>query len=145
METLNAKAAEAMMSVGVNACTDVTGFGLAGHLKGMMAGSKTTARIHVSKVPAMPGVWSLIEQGIAPGGTHRNLKSLKDWVKWHPEITPTQKIFLCDAQTSGGLLISVAESKTGALVKELASRGVETAAVIGEVGRQDGAAIEVLP
>jgi selenide,water dikinase len=145
METLNARAAEAMMAVGVNACTDITGFGLAGHLKGMMAWSGTLARIYLSRVPAISGVWRLIEQGVAPGGTHRNLKSLKDWVKWHRDITVAQKIFLADAQTSGGLLISVAESKTDALVRELGSRGVETAAVIGEVVSRDGAAIEVAP
>ena len=145
MSTLNAAAAQAMVKVGVNAATDVTGFGLIGHLKGMMVGSGTQARVHLSKVPAIPGVWPLIEEGIAPGGSHRNLSSMEQWVRWHPDISPEEKLFLCDAQTSGGLLISTPEDKAERLLKELESAGVENPTVVGEVLKDGPRAIEVLP
>ena len=72
MATLNKSAAAAMMRVGVNSATDVTGFGLMGHLQSMVRGSKVTAQVSLDKVPVLPGAWDLLDAGIAPGGTHRN-------------------------------------------------------------------------
>ena len=144
MSALNAGASAAMIKVGVNAATDVTGFGLIGHLKGMMAASGAKASIYLSKVPAIPGIWSLIEDGVVPGGTHRNLSSMEASVRWHPDITLEQKLFLCDAQTSGGLLISLPGEKTNSLLRELESAGVEGPAVIGEVMPGTDHSIEVL-
>ena len=145
MTTLNHAASEAMVKVGVNAATDVTGFGLIGHLKGMMEGSDMRARIYLSKVPAMLGVWPLIEEGAIPGGTHRNLSNLGRTVHWHPDISDESKLFLCDAQTSGGLLISVPENKVDTLLGELESNGVNGVATIGEVVQDGHGIIEVLP
>ena len=119
MSTLNRAASEAMVKVGVNACTDITGFGLIGHLNGMMQGSGTSAKIRLSGMPVIPGVWELIGDGIAPGGTHRNLSSAGPYVEWGEDISEDAKLLLCDAQTSGGLLISVPEQRVNLLLEEL--------------------------
>ena len=133
METLNKGASNAMSHVGVNASTDVTGFGLLGHLNAMMRGSGTSARVYWSKVPLLPGLWQLAEQGIAPGGTQRNLASLEHSVRWHESLSHTVQVVLCDAQTSGGLLISTPRDRLDVLLEQLERHGVAGAAVIGEV------------
>lgn len=149
MSDLNRAASEAMIKVGVNACTDVTGFGLLGHLKGMVQGSNVGARIEFSSVPILDGVWELLKNDIAPGGTHRNLESVDDVIKWQPGVDEMVKLLLADAQTSGGLLISVASDKKDRLLGELEAAGVEIRAVIGEMVESDslgdGKLIEVLP
>jgi selenide,water dikinase len=147
MSELNRKPAEAMMHVGVNACVDVTGFGLLGHLRLIAQGSGVSARVKVSNVPVIEGVQELLEMGIAPGGTHRNLESLDGVVDWHEDITDQTQILLADAQTSGGLLIAVAPEKKDALLEALEDVSVQTRAVIGEILARDpkGAAITVVP
>jgi selenide,water dikinase len=147
MSELNRKPAEAMMHVGVNACVDVTGFGLLGHLRLIAQGSGVSARVKASNVPVIEGVHDLLEMGIAPGGTHRNLESLDGVVDWHEDITDQTQILLADAQTSGGLLIAVAPEKKDALLEALEDVGVQTRAVIGEILARDpkGAAITVVP
>ena len=134
MATLNRAASEAMMEVGVNACTDVTGFGLMGHLTGMLRASGVSATISVSKAPVLPGVAELLEQGVAPGGTHRNMAGVEENVEWDDAVSENDRLLLCDAQTSGGLLISVSEEKLTELLAALELRGVETRAVIGGIG-----------
>ena len=133
MSTLNHAAAHAMTAVGVNACTDVTGFGLLGHLRGMVEGSDVSARLKVSEIPVLAGVRDLLDQGIAPGGTHRNLDSLAETVEWHPSLDEATRLLLADAQTSGGLLMAVPAAKRDRLLTELVASGVETRAVIGEI------------
>ena len=147
MSELNREASEAMMRVGVNACVDVTGFGLLGHLRLIAQGSGVRARVKVSDVPVIEGVQELLEMGIAPGGTHRNLESLDGVVDWHEDITEQTRILLADAQTSGGLLIAVAPEKTDALLGALEDVGVQTRAVIGGILERDAltAAIAVVP
>ena len=147
MGQLNRKASEAMMHVGVNACVDITGFGLLGHLRLIAEGSVVRARVNVSEVPVIEGVAELLDMGIAPGGTHRNLESLDGVVDWHPDISDQTQILLADAQTSGGLLIAVAPEKTEALLTALNDVGVETRAVVGEILEPDtgNAALEVVP
>jgi selenide,water dikinase len=145
METLNDRAAGAMMHVGVNSCTDVTGFGLLGHLKAMMFGSGTAARVSWSAVPLLDGAWDLAQRGVAPGGTHRNLGSLGDAVSWDDSLPEEVKVVLSDAQTSGGLLLSVAEDRLASLTQELESHGVTTVAVVGEVVEGEAGTIHVLP
>ncbi|MCY4578236.1 MAG: AIR synthase-related protein, partial [Chloroflexi bacterium] len=143
----NRKASEAMMHVGVNACVDITGFGLLGHLRLIAEGSVVRARVSVSEVPVIEGVAELLDMGIAPGGTHRNLESLDGVVDWHPDISDQTQILLADAQTSGGLLIAVAPEKTEALLTALNDVGVETRAVVGEILEPETgkAALEVVP
>ena len=147
MGQLNRKASEAMMHVGVNACVDITGFGLLGHLRLIAEGSEVRARVTVSEVPVIEGVAELLNMGIAPGGTHRNLESLDGVVDWHPDISDQTQILLADAQTSGGLLIAVAPEKTEALLTALNDVGVETRAVVGEILEPETgkAALEVVP
>ena len=147
MSELNRKPAEAMMHVGVNACVDVTGFGLLGHLRLIAQGSGVSARVKASNVPVIEGVQELLKMGIAPGGTHRNLESLDGVVDWHEDITDQTQILLADAQTSGGLLIAVAPDKKDALLEALEDVGVQTRTVIGEILARDpkGAAITVVP
>jgi len=143
METLNNGASSAMTHVGVNACTDVTGFGLMGHLKAMMAAGGVAARISWSDVPLLRGVTELAKQGIAPGGTLRNLASLGPLVTWDESVTQEMKIILSDAQTSGGLLMSVPADRLAGLLKELADHGVQVADVIGEVTGGEAGVVHV--
>ncbi len=145
METLNKGASEAMMHVGVNACTDVTGFGLLGHLKPMMTASGTAARVFWSKIPLLPGALELAKEGIAPGGTQRNLASLGPKVQHHASLSQEAKVILSDAQTSGGLLISVPKERLARLLEELERHGVAGTAIIGEVFEGGAGGIQVLP
>jgi selenide,water dikinase len=145
MATLNRGAAEAMQRIKVSACTDITGFGLLGHLRGMVEGSKVKATIHLSRVPLLSGVRELAAQGIAPGGSHRNLESVMDMVEWDAGISAVDRLLLADAQTSGGLLISVPASRLDKLVRELEKERVETIAVIGEIEAAPPGRIKVTP
>jgi len=143
MAELNKGAAEAMMRVGVNACTDITGFGLMGHLRGMVRGSGTGAVIRVADVPVLPGTWDLLENGTVPGGTFRNMSGVEDTVDWAESLTEKQRLLMCDAQTSGGLLISVPKSKLDQLLTELETSGVQTRAVVGEITAENPRRIRV--
>jgi selenide,water dikinase len=144
MATLNRDASESMLQVGANSCTDITGFGLIGHLNAMMFASATTAHLQLSAIPLLPGARELAEQGNVPGGTARNLDSVSQETKWHPDITGEDHLLLCDAQTSGGLLISLPQARVGQLVQALEAKGV-LAAVIGSVGPKGEMPVEVVP
>ncbi len=134
MGALNRAAAEAAAEVGAHAVTDVTGFGLLGHLREMTAGSKVRARISAGRVPLLPEVRELAAAGSVPGGTKRNLKATQGVVQWDgiDEIT---RIVLADAQTSGGLLIATPRGE--ALLAALRARGLTEVARIGEVVEED--------
>lgn len=144
MLRLNRHAAEAMVTASANAATDITGFGIIGHLMTMMKASNTTAHIRRSALPILPGVTELLNDGIAPGGTHRNIESCADSVTWHYSLTETDKLLMCDPQTSGGLLISIPANRADLLITQLNSRGV-TGTVVGEITESDGKAVEVNP
>ena len=131
MATLNRGAAEAMATVPAHACTDITGFGLLGHLRNIAAASKCVARVRLKDVPVLDAAWVYVRQEIAPGGTHANWRFLNDWVDYAPSIDKESQLVLCDAQTSGGLLIAVAPSDAEKLVAELHARGTPCAAIIG--------------
>jgi len=133
MSQLNHKASHAMTEVGVNACVDVTGFGLIGHLLGMLQASEVSASLSFSATPLLAGARDLAEAGMVPGGTRRNLKSADRNIDWGPAEKSSQKLLLCDAQTSGGLLMSVHESKLAVLLEQLEANGVATRAVIGRI------------
>ena len=148
MSTLNRAASEAMVKVGVNACSDVTGFGLLGHLRNIVEASGVAARLTLSDVPVLAGARELLDDGIAPGGTHRNLESIDPIVAWDASVDENSRLLLSDAQTSGGLLISVEPAKLDSLLAELKTFGVETRSVIGAIVEPDslgGKRIEVLP
>jgi len=132
MTTLNATARDAVLAVGdaVHAVTDVTGFGLLGHLRELAAGSGLSATVHASAVPVIDGVRALLEQGMVAGGTLRNHGYVSESVEWGG-LPRDEQLLLADAQTSGGLLVAVERHAVGELVRELESRGALTAAVVG--------------
>jgi selenide,water dikinase len=133
MIELNRNASEAMIEAGVSSCTDITGFGLLGHLLEMMNASNTSAKIYIHKIPLLNNVLELASSGVIPGGTKNNYDHTLNDVKYSDEISEPRKLILNDAQTSGGLLISVPKSKHKSLLKLLQDRDVQTAAVIGSV------------
>lgn len=133
MRTLNRDAAEAMVAVGVHACTDVTGFGFLGHLSEMVRGSGVGAVIDLGGVPVIEEAWRLVKEGIAPGGSRRNLEFLRERLLPGAGVGEDELLLLADAQTSGGLLIAVAPERVEKLKEELASRGVPVAAEVGEI------------
>lgn len=143
MVTLNKSASIAMQRVGVNSATDITGFGLLGHLYEMACASQLEAEVELSQVPVIEGTWSLVKQGIAPGGTYNNLDYLADKVEWPEDITEEEKLVLCDAQTSGGLLMSVSPDRLDLLITELKVEAVEVARVIGRFTKGQPGKIKV--
>jgi len=142
MTELNAGAARAMSSVGVNAATDVTGFGLLGHLGEMVAASGVAAIIQHGAVPLIDGVRQLAEAGVVPGGTARNLVAVERFTNFG-KLDTADQLILADAQTSGGLLISVAAVRTRDLVEALTIEGTRAAAVVGEITEDQPGSIAV--
>jgi selenide,water dikinase len=142
MKTLNKNASEAMIEAGVKGATDITGFGLLGHLHEMLHGSGVSARLTLAGIPVIPGVADLVKFSV-PGGTRGNLRAMEDKAGWATGITENEKLILADAQTSGGLLIAVPQDRLEGLLQGLAERGVETRAVIGRVTEGDAGKIFV--
>ena len=133
MTTLNAGAARAMVAVGVRAATDVTGFGLLGHLRSLLEASGVAAEVRAAAVPVLAGAREAAQRGAIPGGTERNVASLADVVSFGDGVDPVDRVLLADAQTSGGLLIAVAPERSAALVAALGREATPAAAVIGQV------------
>jgi len=133
MATLNRDAAEAMLEVGAHACTDVTGFGLLGHLYEMTAGSGVDATVSASAVPTLPAAWTFAGADVVPGGTLNNLSYVAPHVTFASGVSQVAQLILADAQTSGGLLISLAADRDDELLAALHARGVSDAARIGQV------------
>lgn len=142
MAALNKAAAEAMQEVGVNAATDVTGFGITGHLHEMLAGSGCAGEIVFDALPLFPGALAYAAQGVVPGRTADVIVHASEFVTWPERPAPcgpqppvedlARWRVLCDPQTSGGMLIAVPASRTDALAEALRSRGVQPA-IIGSV------------
>lgn len=132
MMTLNKAAAEAMIATGVSACTDITGFGLYGHLARMMRHSKTSARIFTNTLPVFEGALELLKEGVIPGANERNAEFVGEDLLAGKTVSEEYKNIGFSSETSGGLLISVPENKYKTLAAELKERNV-TFAVIGEV------------
>lgn len=132
MSTLNKDAAAAVIEVGVHACTDVTGFGLLGHLYEMMT-QDIGFEIEVSLVPLLPGAEEYAAMGLVPGGARRNLKYLEPVLGDSKGVSDIALDLLADPQTSGGLLVAVAPNKEQQLLRALEDRGVTAARVIGRV------------
>jgi len=135
MTTLNAGAARAMLTMGksVHAATDVTGFGLLGHLRTLLEASGVAAELSAAAVPLLPRAHEAAERGAIPGGSERNVAAVADAVAFADAVDGTTRLLLADAQTSGGLLIAVAPDRADALVAALGREGTLTAAVIGRV------------
>ena len=131
MTTLNRAASEAMMRAGVRAATDVSGYGLLGHLANLLKQSGVAAEVEGASVPVLPGVAELIAEGHVPGGTRRNLEDLATSVDFGGS-DETRRLTLADAQTSGGLVMSVAENRVQGLLDDL-QEGSPAATVIGRI------------
>ena len=138
MATLNKSAKDAALSASATAATDVTGFGLLGHLKNLMDGSGCSARIHADAVPVFDFVPALAEAGFVPAGSRKNLAHVVPTTRFDGAVSDLQQLLLADAQTSGGLLLSVPADRAADLVADLEARGTLAHAVIGEV--EDGPA-----
>ena len=136
MVALNRKASEVMMDIGVNACTDVTGFGLLGHACEMIEGSDVGMVIYSSSVPLLPETEGYAQMGLIPGGTIRNRDFRLPMIERAAEISDEMLLILFDAQTSGGLLISVPGREADTLLQRMHEEGIEEAAIIGEVVAQ---------
>ena len=132
MTTLNDGAARAALRVGVSAATDVTGFGLIGHLTSMLEASKVAAEIVFDAIPILSHARNLASRGIVPGGTERNLEAAAG-VEWAPDLTPADRYLCVDAQTSGGLLLAVPAENEAALLEALREERTPVAAVIGRL------------
>jgi selenide, water dikinase len=144
MVTLNRPAAEAMLRVGANAATDVTGFGLLGHLASMLRASGVSARVRAGLVPLLSGARELALAGHIAGGTRRNFDDAEKIAHFSNDVAEVDRLLLCDAQTSGGLLISVPAEHADALLAEL-RRGHSLAAVIVGDIRSGNPSIDVIP
>jgi selenide,water dikinase len=133
MTALNNTAAELMAEVEVHACTDVTGFGLLGHACEMIEGEDVGMEIYPSKIPILPGTEDYAKMGLVPGGTIRNRDFRLSMIEGAAGITDERLLILFDAQTSGGLLISVPGPQAPVLIERLHHRGLKDAAIVGEV------------
>lgn len=143
MRMLNRAARNAAAEVGPNACTDVTGFSLMGHLYQMLRASEATAHVYAAQVPILTGAWELACQGIGPGGTQRNKAYFGSYVSLASNVEAAMVDLLFDPQTSGGLLLSVGGDKAGAMLGAMAAHGV-SASVIGEVTEPSAGHVKVV-
>jgi selenophosphate synthase (EC 2.7.9.3) len=143
MRALNRAAAEAMLEVGVSACTDVTGFGLLGHLREMAAASGVDVEVEAAAVPLLSEARDLAAADCVPGGSLENLEHVSRHVDFAPGLSRVDRLLLADAQTSGGLLITLPEERCEALLSVLHLRGVTDARRIGRVAGAGTGRIQV--
>jgi selenide,water dikinase len=144
MAELNSTAARAMLKYEIHAATDITGFGLAGHGTKMANGSGVTLLIEESDLPLLPGAIELSRQGMAPGGARRNREFYGPAVKVSEEVAEEMAEMLFDPQTSGGLLIALAEADAHILLADLQKSGNTEVAIIGSVAPRGNYSIELL-
>lgn len=125
MATLNRRASEVALEVGISTMTDITGFGLVGHLSEVLKASRLQARLRATKVPLLEDALRLADMGIVPGGTFSNMRCYADLVEYAPDVPDALKILMHDTQTSGGLLIFVPGANLEQLLSALAEAGVQ--------------------
>jgi selenide,water dikinase len=142
--TLNKAAKDAALAVRAHAATDVTGFGLLGHLRHLLLGGGLAARVSVAAVPTLAHVRAFVEAGFVPGGSRCNLDYVAPQTRFAPDVSEVDRLILADAQTSGGLLIAVSPTRVDQLCEHLATAGTLAHAVVGEVVSGPGGAIEVI-
>jgi selenide,water dikinase len=133
MALLNRDAAGIMANFNISACTDVTGFGLLGHLAEMVCGSGTSVRVNSGQVPVIAEALEFASMGLIPGGAHKNREFREEMIAFAKTVPRALQDVLFDPQTSGGLLISVSENQADALVATLKDQGIGDAAQIGEI------------
>jgi selenide,water dikinase len=133
MTTLNKAAKDAALAAGAHAATDVTGFGLLGHLHHLALASGLSARVYADAVPTLDFALSLAAEGMVPGGSKDNLAYVEPHASFDSSLSEEERLILADAQTSGGLLIAVPREAEALLLKELAARGTPARAAVGEL------------
>src|SRR6056297_450829 len=136
MQTLNKTAADVIANFNINACTDVTGFGLLGHLSEITQASQMDAEIFSDKVPIIQETWDFATSNIIPGGSKNNLAYFSKHIEWKKQLSEIEKIILSDAQTSGGLLFTAPQNEKEQILKQLNEAGIEKAANIGNVTKK---------
>ena len=142
MTALNEGAMHAALAHGVRAATDVTGFGLLGHLGNILQGSGVGARVRAEHLPILPRARELAEAGVIPGGTQRNLDAAAG-VVWGPRVTQADRLLATDAQTSGGLLLAVPPVQVEPLIAALERAGTLARAIIGELTAEPAGTLSV--
>lgn len=143
MAALNKGAAEAMIEVGVNAATDITGFGFLGHALEMAKASKVGMQIYARDVPVIPEALTFASMGMVPEGSYRNRNFCSKHIDISSNLDPLILDLLADAQTSGGLLISVREEKADILLQKLIEKKTPAAKIVGEVLREPKEVIQI--
>jgi selenide,water dikinase len=133
MATLNQKSAQIMQKYPVHACTDITGFGLLGHIAEMLSGSVLGIKIDSHKLPIIPGTDEYAQMGLIPAGAYKNRKYRETMVDISSTVDRVSQDILFDPQTSGGLLICIDTACAGALVNDLKNNEIDCSAIIGEV------------
>jgi selenide, water dikinase len=137
MAMLNKEAAECLKKYDAHAVTDVTGFGLLGHASEMARGSEVTFDIEYSKVPILDGTYELAMDGVIPGGSKSNHQWLSNDIQYDSSLTNQQQLVLCDAVTSGGLLVAINSDDAANYVKDLHHSGIGYASIIGTVSNKE--------
>jgi selenide,water dikinase len=145
MVQLNDAGQQAMLEVGVHAVTDVTGFGLAGHAYEMAEGSGVTLVLELSRLPLLPGARALVQKSYRTRASKTNAAYVEPGLRVEGKPDPVLLEFFYDAQTSGGLLISVPADRADALVENARRRGAESACIVGEVAERSDVALIVRP
>jgi selenide,water dikinase len=144
MATLNKSAKDAALAAGAHAATDVTGFGLLGHLRHLALGAGCAARLWYRAVPILAFVKPLAAAGAVPGGSKKNLAYVDPYCAWRAEIAASDRLILADAQTSGGLLIAVPPDNADRLVTELQRRHAPACSIIGDMISGEAGHLEVV-
>jgi selenide,water dikinase len=132
MRSLNRDAAQAAARCEVRCATDITGFGLLGHARNIARGSQCGVEIDAASLPVLPGVPELIEAGLIPGGSRRNLAFADEWTHWDHGVAHLHRVVATDAQTSGGLLLAVSPEKSDELTRAIRDGG-GIAATVGRL------------
>ena len=132
MTTLNSSAGKLMVKHGATAATDVTGFGLLGHLWEMCQASCVSVEINFDGLPFINGIYDLVKNNVVPNGTKRNLNNISDKVNFHKRLGKTEQLMVADSQTSGGLLIAMPKEKTESFLKDFEGKTPYKAHIIGK-------------
>ena len=123
MSELNKNAAELLSELDIHSVTDVTGYGLLGHLLEMCQGSNVSAEVALKNLELLPDVRNLAESGIMAGGSHRNLEYISDYAEFDPQLTEVDRLLAADAQTSGGLLVSLPKKDAMSFLENFGAQG----------------------
>jgi selenide,water dikinase len=141
MTTLNRAASAAALEVGPSAMTDVTGFGLLGHLRELTAASGVGAQIDSETVPAIDGVLGLVDGDAVSGGSRRNREFIEPFTRFADSVTEERRVLLCDAMTSGGLLVAVDPGRADAMAEALSAAAPATSRIGALVDGEPGAIV----